>query len=149
MNANIYRPEVTGRCPMCEAELMVTHLRCERCGTGLEGTFRLSKFDRLPREQLRFVEVFVKNRGVIRDVERELQISYPTVRSRLDEVIRALGYDSGADPIPDAQMSSGGTDAGAGVGVGSGTGSGGQPSPTGCRRNRSSLNWLQPPRSPV
>src|SRR5919199_702495 len=105
MNTSVYRPEVTGRCPMCEAELMVTHLRCDRCGTGLEGTFRLSKFGRLPREQLRFVEVFVKNRGVIRDVERELNISYPTVRSRLDEVIRALGYD--ASPGEDGGSPSG------------------------------------------
>jgi hypothetical protein len=87
-------PELTGRCPICEAELIVTHLRCQRCGTGLEGTFTLNKFDRLSREQLRFVDVFLKNRGVIRDVERELGISYPTVRSRLDEVIRALGYDA-------------------------------------------------------
>jgi hypothetical protein len=90
-------PELTGRCPICEAELTVTHLRCQRCGTGLEGTFTLNKFDRLSREQLRFVEVFVKNRGVIRDVEHELNISYPTVRSRLDEVVRALGYDAGPD----------------------------------------------------
>ena len=88
-------PEVTGRCPMCEAELVVTHLRCQTCGTGLEGVFQLTKFDRLSREQLRFVDVFLKNRGVIRDVERELNISYPTVRSRLDEVIRALGYGDG------------------------------------------------------
>ncbi|MBI3971379.1 MAG: DUF2089 domain-containing protein [Chloroflexi bacterium] len=87
-------PEVTGHCPMCEAELVVTHLRCQQCGTGLEGVFHLSRFDRLAREQLRFVEVFIKNRGVIRDVERELGISYPTVRSRLDEVIGALGYES-------------------------------------------------------
>lgn len=97
-------PEVTGRCPMCEAELVVTHLRCQQCGTGLEGVFHLNKFDRLSREQLRFVDVFVKNRGVIRDVEKELGISYPTVRSRLDEVIRALGYDDagteGAPPSP-------------------------------------------------
>ena len=87
-------PEVTGRCPMCEAELVVTHLRCQQCGTGLEGVFHLNRFDRLSREQLRFVDVFIKNRGVIRDVEKELGISYPTVRSRLDEVIRALGYDA-------------------------------------------------------
>src|SRR5829696_7475594 len=87
-------PEVTGRCPMCESELVVTHLRCQQCGTGLEGVFHLNKFDRLSREQLRFVDVFMKNRGVIRDVEKDLGISYPTVRSRLDEVVRALGYDA-------------------------------------------------------
>lgn len=90
-------PELTGRCPMCEAELTVTHLRCQRCGTGLEGTFHLNKFDRLSRDQLRFVDVFMKNRGVIRDVEKDLGISYPTVRSRLDEVIRALGHEAGSD----------------------------------------------------
>src|ERR687886_1316885 len=89
-------PEVTGRCPMCEAELGVTHLRCQQCGTGLEGVFHLTRFDRLSREHLRFIDVFLKNRGVIRDVERELDISYPTVRGRLDEVIRALGYDTPA-----------------------------------------------------
>jgi hypothetical protein len=94
-------PEVTGRCPMCEAELIVTHLRCQQCGTGLEGVFHLNKFDRLSRDQLRFVDVFVKNRGVIRDVEKELNISYPTVRNRLDEVIRALGYDASGDPLED------------------------------------------------
>ena len=94
-------PEVTGRCPMCEAELVVTHLRCQQCGTGLEGVFHLNKFDRLSREQLRFVDVFIKNRGVIRDVEQELKISYPTVRNRLDEVIRALGYDAAGEPIED------------------------------------------------
>src|ERR671931_664675 len=87
-------PDVTGRCPMCEAELVVTHLRCQQCGTGLEGVFHLTRFDRLSREHLRFIDVFLKNRGVIRDVERELEISYPTVRSRLDDVIRALGYDA-------------------------------------------------------
>lgn len=103
-------PELTGRCPICEAELVVTHLQCDRCGTGLQGSFTLNKFDRLSREQLRFVDVFVKNRGVIRDVERELGISYPTVRSRLDEVIRELGYDAapeGAGGPPGAGQSQG------------------------------------------
>jgi hypothetical protein len=99
-------PELTGRCPICEAELVVTHLRCQRCGTGLDGTFTLNKFDRLSREQLRFVDVFIKNRGVIRDVERELGISYPTVRSRLDEVIRSLGYDAEGEAVAAAAAES-------------------------------------------
>lgn len=103
-------PEVTGRCPMCQAELVVTRLQCQQCGTGLQGTFTLNKFDRLSREHLAFIDVFIKNRGVIRDVERELGISYPTVRNRLDEVVRALGYEAPvvesipeevATPLPD------------------------------------------------
>ena len=98
-------PDVIGRCPMCEAELVVTHLRCQQCGTGLDGVFHLNKFDRLSREQMRFVDVFIKNRGVIRDVEKELNISYPTVRNRLDEVISALGYDAAGDGDSEAKPS--------------------------------------------
>lgn len=108
-------PELTGRCPICEAELVVTHLRCQRCGTGLDGQFSLNKFDRLSRDQLRFVDVFIKNRGVIRDVERELGISYPTVRSRLDEVIRALGYDAALEAAAGATATAGDTPGGDGV----------------------------------
>src|SRR5687768_8204493 len=117
-------PEVTGRCPMCDGELVVTHLRCQQCGTGLDGVFTLHKFDRLTREQLRFVDVFLKNRGVIRDVERELDISYPTVRNRLDEVIRALGYEAGAAEAPPegAGRPTGGASATAGVAGAAGVG---------------------------
>lgn len=81
-----------GRCPVCEDEMMVTRLRCPSCETAIEGTFALDKFARLSREQLEFIEVFIKSRGNIKEVERELGISYPTVRGRLDNVIEALGY---------------------------------------------------------
>lgn len=86
-------PDVLGRCPVCGEELEVIRLQCRGCHTALEGTFSLGRFQRLSREQLAFLEVFVKNRGVIRDVERELGVSYPTVRGRLDDLIRALGYE--------------------------------------------------------
>lgn len=86
-------PELLGRCPVCEAELTVTRLHCGLCGTGLDGSFHLTPFNRLTRDQIAFAEVFLKCRGVIREVERELEISYPTVRSRLDDLIRALGFD--------------------------------------------------------
>ena len=81
-----------GRCPVCDDELMISKLTCRRCDTRIEGEFHPCKFCRLPDEQLEFLEVFVRCRGNIRDVEKELGISYPTVRSRLDSVIQALGY---------------------------------------------------------
>ena len=59
----------------------------------IENEFSLSKFDYLTSQQLYFIETFVKCRGSIKDVEKELGISYPTVRAKLDEVILALGYD--------------------------------------------------------
>ncbi|HPQ02950.1 MAG TPA: DUF2089 domain-containing protein, partial [Bacillota bacterium] len=46
----------------------------------------------LSSEQKNFIEVFIKNRGNIKEVEKDLGISYPTVRNRLDAVIAALGY---------------------------------------------------------
>lgn len=81
-----------GRCPVCADRLDVVKLHCSTCDTSLEGRFATSKFDALSQEQLEFVEVFLKARGNIREVERELGISYPTVRGRLDHVLEALGY---------------------------------------------------------
>ncbi len=84
-----------GACPVCEHELTVTQLRCGNCATSLDGGFQLGRFQRLGVEQLGFLEVFIKNRGIIKDVEAELGISYPTVRARLDDLLRALGFPAG------------------------------------------------------
>jgi len=70
----------------------LTRLACETCGSSLEGRFELCRFCRLTPEQQQFVEVFLVNRGNIREMERVLGISYPTVRSRLDAIIETLGY---------------------------------------------------------
>lgn len=80
------------KCPVCSGELAVSRLTCTRCSTTIEGEFVPCKFCRLPAEQMEFVEAFIKCRGNIKEVEKELGISYPTVRSRLDGVIEALGY---------------------------------------------------------
>ena len=90
-------PTVLGRCPVCGDELAVTRLQCGTCETAIEGRFRLGRFQRLSGDQLAFLEVFVKNRGIIKDVEAELGISYPTVRARLDEALRAMGFAAGED----------------------------------------------------
>lgn len=79
-------------CPVCSKPLCVTRLRCNACDTTIEGTFESCKFCQLTEEQRDFIEVFLTSRGNIKEVERLLGISYPTVRSRLDAVIEALGY---------------------------------------------------------
>ena len=84
--------QAPGQCPVCSNQLHVTKLLCGHCGTGIEGHFALDRFSRLTPDLLAFLEVFIKNRGIIKDVEAELGISYPTVRARLDEVIRRLGF---------------------------------------------------------
>lgn len=80
------------RCPVCDHEMRISKITCTYCPTKIEGDFSSCKFCRLPAEQLVFVEAFIKCRGNIKEVEKELGISYPTVRSRLDSVIEALGY---------------------------------------------------------
>jgi hypothetical protein len=82
------------KCPSCEGNLTVTSLGCPECSINIDGEFALPQLLKLTRAQIDFIEVFIKNRGIIREVERELGISYPTVRARLDEVIQALGYSS-------------------------------------------------------
>ncbi len=80
------------RCPVCSGKLRAVKLKCSRCGTVIENEFELSKFESLGEEQIKFLETFVMCRGNIKDVEKELGISYPTVRAKLDDVISALGY---------------------------------------------------------
>lgn len=87
------RREVIGKCPVCDHDLHVTKLSCSNCKTNIEGNFNLCKFCKLTDEEKSFVEVFLKSRGNIKEIEKELGISYPTVRGRLENVISALGYD--------------------------------------------------------
>lgn len=82
---------VVSRCPVCGKELVAVRLRCENCETVIENSFRLSRFDYLTDDELRFVETFLRCRGNIKEVERALGISYPTVRARLDGILKRLG----------------------------------------------------------
>jgi hypothetical protein len=89
------------QCPVCSSPLKATKLTCSTCGTIIESEFNLSRFEMLTSEQLGFAEVFLKCRGIIKDVEKELGVSYPTVRARLDDVIKALGYKVVEEPASD------------------------------------------------
>lgn len=85
---------IISRCPVCGGELAATRLKCGSCDTVIENSFRLSRFDYLSEEELGFVETFIRCRGNIKEVEKELKISYPTVRARLDGVIKRMGYET-------------------------------------------------------
>lgn len=89
---------ILGQCPVCHEPLIVTRLHCRNCDTVIEGHFNLGRLYRLTPEQLAFVEVFLRNEGKINRVEEELGLSYPTVRGRLLDVIRAMGYEVGEEP---------------------------------------------------
>jgi hypothetical protein len=84
--------DVISTCPVCAGELAVTRLHCRSCGTTLEGEFSVGRFGRLTKEQLALLESFLRSRGNLRDMERELALSYPTIRSRVEALVRALGF---------------------------------------------------------
>jgi hypothetical protein len=85
------------KCPVCDGELTVTRLHCETCDTAIEGRFTNAAFAGLTPEQLDFIETFVRCEGKLTRVQDEMALSYPTIRNRLQEVIRALGYEPGRD----------------------------------------------------
>lgn len=88
--------DVIATCPVCAGELTIARLHCRSCGTALEGEFGVGRFGRLDRDQMSLLESFLRSRGNLKEMERELGISYPTVRGRVDALIRSLGLADGA-----------------------------------------------------
>ena len=88
--------DVIATCPVCSGELTIARLHCRSCGTALEGEFGVGRFGRLDRDQMKLLESFLRSRGNLKEMERELGISYPTVRGRVDALIRSLGLSEGS-----------------------------------------------------
>ncbi|HZO88756.1 MAG TPA: DUF2089 domain-containing protein [Chthonomonadaceae bacterium] len=95
------------RCPVCESALGISELKCTRCQTRIQGAFDPCRFCRLAPEHLAFVETFLRCEGNLSRVEKELGISYPTVRNKLTAALAALGFTTSgvnggveAPPVP-------------------------------------------------
>ncbi len=86
-------------CPVCSEQLSVTRLECRTCDTLIEGQFTLGRLGRLDPEQIAFVETFIRCEGKLNRMEPELGMSYPTLRSRLSEIIQALGFPVGTEEL--------------------------------------------------
>lgn len=93
------------RCPLTGGQIVVTRFYCPDADVSVEGRFAVEAppFAQLAPEQIKFVEIFVRNEGKLNRMEDELGLSYPTIRSRLHEIIRALGYEPGKDEASGAQ----------------------------------------------
>lgn len=79
-------------CPVCHGPFHAERLACGHCASTLEGRYSFDWLGRLNREQLEFVKILVKNRGNINGVAADLKMAYNTARSRLDDIVAALGY---------------------------------------------------------
>jgi hypothetical protein len=94
--------EIPTRCPTCQSDLLATRLACPACHTEVTGNFTLSRLASLPEPYASLLEMFLRARGNMKEMERELGLSYPTVRARLEEALQAAGFsranrDDGVD----------------------------------------------------
>jgi hypothetical protein len=94
-------PIAPSTCPICHSPLSIARLHCNSCGSSLEGDFQLGGLAGLSPDQLAFVETFVRCEGKLNRMEKEVGLSYPTLRNRLQEIIRLMGYEPGAADAPD------------------------------------------------
>ena len=99
------RNEVFGTCPVCGHQLLATRLTCSCCHTEITGEFALSRFSYLNRDELQFVDTFIRVQGNIKEMEKEFNISYPTVKKMLESIIQKMGFSSAQkeEPAADAE----------------------------------------------
>lgn len=83
--------DIPTSCPVTGGPLFVSELTSMESGITIHGKFKLPETSRLSKDQRDFLEVFLRSRGVISTVEKELNLSYPTVRARLDSLLDAMG----------------------------------------------------------
>jgi len=87
------KKKILSRCPVCGGEMEIVSFRCKDCGTLIQGEFPIPPvFVNLTEEQWNFVKLFIKNRGNIKEMEKDLGISYPTIRAKLNEIRRVFGF---------------------------------------------------------
>ena len=86
--------KVLEQCPSCGEDFEVTRLTCTRCETEVTGRFAPCRFCKLPPETAQFLEIFVRNRGNVKEMERESGISYWTIRNRINELVAELGFET-------------------------------------------------------
>ncbi|MCB0014359.1 MAG: DUF2089 domain-containing protein [Anaerolineales bacterium] len=96
--------KILEECPACGSDLVITQLSCTRCTTVVNGHFQATPFARLSADQLQFLETFVKSKGNVKEMERELGISYWAIRNQINDMIAELGFDTEPlDTSADAQ----------------------------------------------
>jgi hypothetical protein len=83
------------KCPVCSHEMTITKVFCEQCGTTMSGQFGStgSRFNKLTEEQMNFLMAFIRCEGKFNRLEEDLKLSYPTLRSRFNDILAAMGFE--------------------------------------------------------
>lgn len=85
--------KLISKCPACSENLIISTLKCPCCGMELKNDFEFSPFDKLNSEQYDLLISFLKSRGSLKEVQEDLNISYPTVKKKLEELLTALNLN--------------------------------------------------------
>ena len=89
---------IPSKCPSCQSEMVISQVGCTHCDTTVVGAYQLSPFAFLSEESLSFLLTFIKNKGNVKEMEREMDQSYWVIRNRLDKVISEMGFDEQIKP---------------------------------------------------
>jgi hypothetical protein len=95
---------IPSKCPSCNGKVVVTQLCCTDCKTTINGSFELPQFASITAEEENFLRVFLAARGSIKEVERQLGISYPTVKNKLEALLNKLGLGTLQDEAKRRRM---------------------------------------------
>lgn len=95
--------QAPGKCPICGHDMVVSRLTCNHCNSKIEGEFTTCSFCHLDKEQWNFLVTFIKCRGNMKDMEKRINLSYPTLRNRLEAIISSLGLDDEPEVIEEPQ----------------------------------------------
>lgn len=101
---NQYQSSMPAQCPACNSDLVITQLQCPACGTEVAGAFTLGQLASLREPHASLLELFLRVRGNVKEMERELGLSYPTVRARLEEALVAAGLDRPPSPSDEGEL---------------------------------------------
>lgn len=96
-NKEVENMNELSNCPYCGGDFVIKEVECQGCKTLIKSNFKINRFHMFKKEDLYFIEVFLKNEGNIKLMEKDLGISYPTVKSRLKNIIKTLGYKAKDD----------------------------------------------------
>ncbi len=99
MTKEVNKLNLPSSCPLCGEPIEVTRVKCGGCGSEINGSFKTSGLTALPVEYQKFITVFLRQRGNIKQVEKELGISYPTINKMLDSINNILKGTAAERPL--------------------------------------------------
>ena len=77
-------------CPSCGERMVISELKCPRCDLRLRKDFESCDFCSLPEDDFQFLLIFLRTQGRITDMEKVLGVSYPTIKTKIDNLLKRL-----------------------------------------------------------